>query len=429
MGAAACHYYLNYETAPILATRLDYLARIVQAIEGFGGTIKDLAGDGVLALFGAPITHEDDAERAVRAALAIVREIDEYASEVAKGWGVEGFAARVGVHSGPVVLGPIQTSGRVELGAYGDTVNTAARLQAAAQPGTVLVGASTHALCSLLFEWADRIDYALKGEAEPVRASMAKTPVAGPAALKSRGLPGTHAPLVGRERELAIAAEAVEAARAGSGGLLFVTGEAGIGKSRLLLEVRALFESGEPASGLPAGAGQPLWLEGRCVSYGESLPYWPFRDLMREWLGATPDEAELRVRVSLRRSIDRLFPDRSAEIYPYLGAMLGLALEPDAAGKLAELSPEALQYRTFEVVGTLLARLAEDRPVAVALDDLHWADATSIQLTERLFSLTEDAAVLLIVALRPERDHGSWALRDTAARTFPHRTHDRRGRP
>ena len=80
---------------------------------------------------------------------------------------------------------------------------------------------------------------------------------------------------------------------------------------------------------------------------------------MREWLGATPDEAELRVRVSLRRSIDRLFPDRSAEIYPYLGAMLGLALEPDAAGKLAELSPEALQYRTFEVVGTLLARLAE----------------------------------------------------------------------
>ena len=122
------------------------VARIVQAIEGFGGTIKDLAGDGVLALFGAPITHEDDAERAVRAALAIVREIDEYASEVAKGWGVEGFAARVGVHSGPVVLGPIQTSGRVELGAYGDTVNTAARLQAAAQPGTVLVGASTHAL-------------------------------------------------------------------------------------------------------------------------------------------------------------------------------------------------------------------------------------------------------------------------------------------
>jgi ABC-type oligopeptide transport system substrate-binding subunit/class 3 adenylate cyclase len=394
------------------------IARMVHAIEGFGGTVKDLAGDGVLALFGAPVTHEDDAERAVRAALAITQEIDDYAAEVAKGWGVEGFAVRVGVNSGPVVLGPLHTSGRVELGAFGDTVNSASRLQTEARAGTVLVGASTVALCDPLFEWADPRKLTLKGKAEPMLAYEARRPVAG--SVRTRGMSGAQSPLVGRERELGLARRAVDMARSGSGGILFVTGEAGIGKSRLLVEIRSLFEAPD-ASKETASPAQPLWLEGRCVSYGESLPYWPFRDLMREWLGATHDEPELRVRISLRRSVDRLFAERASEIYPYLGAMLGLALEPDAAGRLAELSPEALQYRTFEVMGTLLARLAEERPVVLALDDLHWADPTSIQLTERLFSLTEEAAVLLVLALRPERDHPSWESKETATRRFPHR--------
>ena len=111
------------------------------------------------------------------------------------------------------------------------------------------------------------------------------------------------------------------------------------------------------------------------------------------------------MRVALRRQVDRLFGDRAVEIYPYLGAMLGLALEPEAAARLAELSPEALQYRTFEVVGACSQRLAADGPVVVAIEDLHWADATSLQLLERLLPLTEEAAVLLVLTLRPERDH------------------------
>ncbi len=190
---------------------------------------------------------------------------------------------------------------------------------------------------------------------------------------------------------------------AGTGGILFINGEAGIGKSRLVSETQELFETAAPES------GQRVWLEGRCVSYGESLPYWAYRDLVREWLGAGEDDPELRVRVALRRAVDGLFGDRTMEIYPYLGAMLGLALEPEAAARLAELSPEALQYRTFEVVGSLLERLAADGPVAVVIEDLHWADATSVQLTERLLGLTERAAVLFVIAQRAERDHASWA--------------------
>src|SRR5205823_327203 len=125
---------------------------------------------------------------------------------------------------------------------------------------------------------------------------------------------------------------------------------------------------------------------------------------------------------TLRRRVERLFSDRAAELYPYLGSLLGLTLEADAAGRLAELSPEALQYRTFEVVEEVFRRLAQDRPVAVVLEDLHWADPTSIQLAERLLSIGEEAAVLRVVAQRSERDHPSWRLRELAAREYPHLT-------
>src|SRR5690349_640837 len=141
------------------------VARIVRCIEEFGGTVKDLAGDGVLALFGAPAAHEDDAERALRAALRIVQEIHDYGAEVERGWGVEGFDVRVGVATGPVVLGQIGAGARIEYAAFGDTVNTAARLQSAARPGTVLAGAATQQLASALFTWGDTHELALKGKA------------------------------------------------------------------------------------------------------------------------------------------------------------------------------------------------------------------------------------------------------------------------
>src|SRR5712692_5386230 len=394
------------------------VARIVHTVEEFGGTVKDLAGDGVLALFGAPVAHEDDAERALRAALKIAQEIEGYGDEVAHGWGVDGFGVRVGVATGPVVLGQIGAGERIEYAAFGDTVNTAARLQSAAPPGSVLAGAATHQMAEPLFEWNGPQELTLKGKADPVVAYRVMRPL--PVSGKVRGLPGVQVTLVGRDEEIGIGRSAVQDLLAGRGGILLVTGEAGIGKSRLLAEFRSAFE------GSPPGEGQapPNWLEGRCVSYGESLPYWPFRDLLRDWLGAGADEPELRVRVALRRHVDRLFPERAAEIYPYLGAMLGLALEPDAAARLTELSPEALQYRTFEVLGRLFERLAEDGPVAVVLDDLHWADATSVQLTERLLGITEQAAVLLMIAQRPEPDHPSWSVKEVAARQFPHRTRE-----
>jgi ABC-type oligopeptide transport system substrate-binding subunit/class 3 adenylate cyclase len=384
------------------------VSRLVSEVESLGGHVKDIAGDGVLAFFGAPTTREDDAERAVRCALRIVEEMDDYAREVRRGWGAEGFGVRVGAATGAVVVGEVGAGSRVEYAAFGDTVNVAARLQSAAEPGAVLVDEPTHRAVEGLFEWGSRQELELKGKSELVAA----WPVTGVAAAgrPQRGLPGVETRLVGRSRELGLGREALEALRAGRGGVLVVAGDAGIGKSRLLNELRELAER-EGTS----------WLEGRCVSYGESLPYWPFRDLLRgEWIGAGADEPELRVRVGLRRRLEQLLDGNADELYPYLGGLLEVALEHEAAARTSQLSPEALQWRTFEVVGQLFARLAEDAPLVVALEDLHWADPTSVQLLEQLLSLAEEAPVLLVLSLRPERDHPSWALREHAGREFPH---------
>ncbi len=389
------------------------VARIVGAVERYGGTVKDLAGDGVLALFGAPVAHEDDAERALRTALDVTAEMRAYALEVAAGWGLEGFGVRVGVNTGEVVLGELGAGSRVEYAAFGDTVNSCARLQALAAPGSVLAAASTRRAAEPLFAWGEPHPYELRGRDEPVEASE----VMGVTATGIRHAVAAT-PLVGRDAELDEGRAAVDAVLAGSGGLLVVTGEPGVGKSRLAAELRSGF------TGLAGGQRSPVWLEGRCVSYGESMPYWLFRDLLRSWLGVGLNEPDLRVRIALRRALDGLVGDRAGLLYPYLGVVLGLPLEPEAQARVAELAPEALQYRTFEVVEQLLAELAEDAPVVLMLEDLHWADATSLALLQRILGLTESCALLIVATGRPERDHGWQRLRESAVRDYPHRVRE-----
>lgn len=399
-GSTAITEALDPEEARLVVG--EAVARMVHAVEEFGGTVKDLAGDGILALFGAPTAHEDDAERALRAALRIVEGIGEFSRDVERSFAIEGLAVRVGVDTGPVVVGPVGAGSRIEYGATGDAVNVAARLQSAAPANRVLAGAETKRLAERQFAWAERQNLTLKGKSDTVAAFAVQSPL-------GAGRAESETPLIGREQELALAGQALEEVQAGSGSILFLSGEPGIGKSRFLAEVRRL------ASGT-------LWLEGRCVSYGESMPYWPFRDLLREWLGLALDDPELRTRLALRRALRPGSEDGADDYYPYLATLLGLPPEPETVARLAELSPEALQYRTFEIVRHHFERLASTGPVVVALEDVHWADPTSLQLAEQLLSLTEEAAVLLVITHRPDPDHPSWALREVASRRFPHRT-------
>ena len=250
------------------------VARIVLEVERFGGRVKDLAGDGVLALFGAPTAHEDDAERAVRAGLRIVDEIGCLRRRGRARLGRRGFRGPGRGRDRAGRAGRDRSRRRVEYAAFGDTVNTAARLQSAAEPGHGARRRRHAAAARAAVRVGRAARLALKGKAEPVAAVGARRPRA-EAGQAAGGSTGAQADLVGRAtRAGRRPARPSTTSLAGSGGILFVTGEAGIGKSRLLAEMRRPRPRHAGARALT-----PLWLEGRCVSYGESLPYWPFRDL------------------------------------------------------------------------------------------------------------------------------------------------------
>ena len=238
--------------------------RMVEAVEAFGGTVKDLAGDGILALFGAPVTHEDDAERALRAGLRIVSDCGAAETPV---------NVRVGIETGLVVLGPVGGGGRVEYGATGDAINIAARLQSRAEPGSVLVGDATRRAAADRFAWDDEYRLEVKGKAEPVSAFRVLGD-AGP----SQWLAGST-PMVGREAEFERGSRLAERALAGEGGVLVAVGEPGIGKSRLVDELRR-------------HVAEVWWLEGRCVSYGMSTPYLLMRAVVVDALERTGGELD-----------------------------------------------------------------------------------------------------------------------------------------
>jgi class 3 adenylate cyclase/DNA-binding SARP family transcriptional activator len=389
------------------------VARMVTVADDFGGTVVSIAGDGLLALFGAPVAHEDDPERAIRAGLRMIEMMADYAAEVARSWGVHDIAVRIGVNTGPAVLGPVGRGEVIEYTALGDAVNTAARFQSAARPGSVLVGSSTSRLARRLFEWGEVQHLSLKGKADPVDAIEVLGTRATPGA--ARGVEGMEADLVGRDRELMEASVLVDDVLAGRGGILLVTGEPGIGKSRLLRELRSRLE----ASSSPGG--EPRWLEGRCISYGETLSYSPVQTLVRDWLGVTADHPELRVRVALRRNLGELFGPDIGDVAPALAVLLGLSPDPDTLA-IGQASPDAVQRAMVRAVRRVVERLSADGPVVLAVEDLHWADAGSLRLLEELLALTDDAPVLAVLTGRPERDHPWWRLAELAHRELSHRT-------
>ncbi len=359
-------------------------------VERFGGSVSELAGDGLLALFGAPVAHEDDPERAALAGLAIVESATAYAQRLEHEWAIEGFTVRVGLETGLAVLGPVGGGSRVEYGAMGDSLNTAARLQAAAEPGGVLAGPETRRLVSGCFEWGEPRELVLKGKLEPVLAHPVLAPRERPE--RERGLTGVEAPLVGRESELRLAREALLELEAGKGGVLLVSGEPGVGKTRLLAELRR------------AVGADVRWLEGRCVSYAETLPYWPFQGVLRDWLGRVTRAPDLRE--ELEAQAQRLLGERGKELSEPLAVMLGLR----AAGEDAD--PELVQRRLHAGFAELVSALAARAPLVIALDDLHWADPSSVALVERLASLARSDGVLLLLAGRPDAGQPFARLRE-----------------
>lgn len=404
VGSTAIGERLGPERAKLL---VDEVLRVMGAeVERYAGTVAQHAGDELYAVFGAPLAHEDDSERAVRAAVAIQRALGRYASEVRDAYGID-LAARIAINTGPVAIDPRSDD---PYNALGDTVNVAARIQKLVDGGEIVVGRDTKAQVESCFELKSMGPQTLRGLSGTVETFRVLGPV-------ESGPPPVLRPLVGRDFELAVLERVLEGLLDGRGAIVTVLGEPGIGKTRLVLEVRSRFRE------------RVTFLEGRGVSYAQALPYWPIRDLLRELLGVGAAAPEARVRLELKAELARSFGDEADAAYPFLATLLGLTLEPEASAALAELSRESVQHQTFDRVGELVCRLARERPACLVVEDLHWADDSTLALLEALLPVTEHAAVAIVLCYRSEPEHGSWRLGERARQRHPHRYRELELRP
>ena len=357
---------------------------VLGAVHECEGTINQFLGDGVMALFGAPIAHEDHAYRAVRAALAIQAGLVPLHDDVRHTYGKE-LRMRIGINTGLVVVGAIGRDLRMDYTAIGDSTNLASRLLNIAQPGQIVLSAVTHRACEGFFDFEDLGTFQVKGKTEPVRAYAARAEIKGRTRLevsKQRGL----TPMVGRraERERLDAAFA-EASR-GRGRVVTISGEPGVGKSRLLYEFLRTLE--------PVPVRE---LEATCVSYGRAIPYRPILDLVRRYLelpdGAPASEVRERVASGLRSvAID----DDDARTL--LAHFLGVPAPPEFLGRV---QGALLRQRPTELLREILFRQSARRPLVVLIENLHWIDASSEEFLTSLASSVSGHAILLLLTTRP----------------------------
>jgi class 3 adenylate cyclase len=377
------------------------VSRMSHAVEEFGGTVQAYMGDGIAAYFGLPRAHEDDPERAARAGLRILDVVGEYAHDIVDAWGISDFNVRVGINSGMVGVGMVGASNPQEVG-LGDTTNVAARLQSAADPGTVAAGETTARLLAHRFVLEPMGDVSVKGRG----ASVAAWRLVGP---RTEEGPGALTRLVGREAEVARLRSLVDELLAGRGQVASLVGEVGLGKTRLLNELRSIV------------ADRVTWLEGRCLSYGGE-PYAPFVEMLREWLGVAEADAEVAVRTRLRARMKAALGGRVDEVLPYLGLLLGVRLEREVEEDLRQTQADVLARHLRAAYRLWVEALAASRPVVIAVDDLHWADPSTRELAEDLLELTDRAPILLVAAFRPDPASEGWKFRLTVTAEYPHRS-------
>jgi class 3 adenylate cyclase/tetratricopeptide (TPR) repeat protein len=379
------------------------LQRLGQEVERYGGTVDKYIGDNVMALFGAPVAHEDDAERAVRAALGMQQAMGELNAELEASHDVA-LALRVGLNTGEVLAGAV---GDRRYTVIGDTVNVAARLQAAGRPGSVTVGEATWLETREAIEYRELEPLALKGKANPVPAweavaLRAATPV-------RRDVSTSSSPLVGRDTELALLGSLyAQVERERRPQLVTIVGEAGVGKSRLLAELELGLALREP---------NPKVRQGRCLPYGSALAYWALGEVVRAEAGIVDRDGSDVAWEKLCRFVSSLAGDDAAaerseaeteRMAALIGRMLGMDV-PDGHEQALGGDPQRIREAFFSAIRWGIETMARREPVVLAFEDIHWADDGMLDLIEFLAQWVR--APLLIVCLARddllERRH-SW---------------------
>jgi class 3 adenylate cyclase/tetratricopeptide (TPR) repeat protein len=401
--------------------------RLAAPVQRYEGTLVRLLGDAVLAFFGAPVAHEDDPERAVLAGLEMTETIRAYGDEVRRRYGVE-FSVRIGINTGLVVVAAMGSELRTEYTAMGDAVNVAARMEQTAAPGTVQIAYDTYRLVAPVFEVQELGGIEVKGKSEPVRAYRVLRPKA--QRDERRGLPGLRTPFVGREHELAELHHTIDLLYAGKGQIVAIMGEAGLGKSRLLLELREAVASKSAQNGAPA----VTWLEGRSLSYETSTPYAPFADLLAQMVRLQEGSSAADAYTQLTGRLANLVSNDAGRVAPYIAALMGIASPAavnghlPAPGQMAaalanvrQLNPQQVRLGAFDAVYTLVAAQAKQRPTVLAFEDIHWIDPTSLDLLLHLLGLTRQTCLMVIALFRARPREPSWRFHEEASRNYSER--------
>jgi len=368
---------------------------LIHKVHDYEGTVNEMTGDGIIALFGAPIALEDAPQRAIRSALAIHREMARFSDRMKEEReGIPPIKMRVGIHTGPVVVGTLGNDLRVEFKAVGDTVNLASRVEGLAEPGATFVTEDTFRLTEGLFRCEALGEKAVKGKEEPIKVYRVIAPSTRRTRFDvsaERGL----TPFVGRGRELELLLDGFERAKQGRGQAFSIISEAGIGKSRLLYEFRKAVANEDVT-----------FLEGKCLSYSRGVAYYPIIDLFKSNFDVLEGDGDSEIMGKVKKGLEILGAD-AASTLPYLLELLSVK---ESGIDQIPISPESRKDRMIETMIRIPLKGSEIRPLVMAIEDLHWSDKSSEDALKYLLESISGARILLIFTYRPEFVH-TWGGR------------------
>jgi class 3 adenylate cyclase/type II secretory pathway predicted ATPase ExeA len=405
------------------------LQLLAAEVSRFGGRVDQFRGDGLVAFFGATDAHEDDPERAVLAGLAMHEAIQACAAELKAQVQAE-LKVRVGINTGEVIVASVgEAAVHREETAMGGGVALAARMETAAEPGTVLVSEHTYRLIEGRFEWQPLGEITVKGIVRPVAVYRPLRSRTTTDALAAYDL---TLPFTGRETAFAALTGCVAALCSGRGGIALVTGEKGMGKSLLTNRARqhfaqrtAICPADAPQSPAPTAAPAVTWLSCTCRSYDQAIPYAMWVGLLRFWLEAAAGGGESDPAALLRQQAAALWGVESApaaEHYaPYLATLLSLPIEDAHAERIAHLKAEELQKQLAQALYGWVEALARQGPLVLAFSDLQWADASSLEALKRCLPICDTAPILWLASFRPDRAAPVWAFSHHVETEYPHR--------
>jgi len=368
---------------------------LIHKVHDYEGTVNEMTGDGIVALFGAPIALEDAPQRAIRSAYSIHREMVRFSEQMGQEQEeIPPIRMRVGIHTGPVVVGTLGNDLRVEFKAVGDTVNLASRMEGLAEPGATYITEDTYKLTEGLFLFEALGKREIKGKAEPIKVYRVIAPSTRRTRFDvsaERGL----TPFVGRERGIELLLNGFERAKGGRGQAFSIMAEAGVGKSRLLYEFRKSVANEDVT-----------FLEGKCLSYSRGVAYHPFIDALKSNFDIREGDRDSEISEKLKKGLKILRADEAATL-PYLLDLLSVR---DSGIDKIPMSPEARKVRIIEAIKHIILKGSQIRPLIMAFEDLHWIDKSSEDSSKELLDSISGARIFLIFTYRPEFVH-TWGGR------------------